>query len=272
MARTNKIGIDYFPFDVDFFQDDKIQLIEAEFGVKGGYIAIRLLCKIYREGYFYPWGADECLLFAKNVGAEGVTKGCIDEVVRGLVKRGFFDESVFDWFGVLTSAGIQRRYFEATKRYKIVEAIREYLLVDMSEFDNVNINSINADINANNADTNRQKKGKEKKEKEKEKEKEKIPAPTMGLSIVETIDECANRLKAQGESFFFLARNALTGKRVIDSAEHLHTLIDQFSVELKARGDDLKNPRDFQSHLINWLKNPKNGTEAEKRESKIYYA
>jgi hypothetical protein len=43
MARPSKTGIDYFPFDIDFFNDDKIQLIEAEFGIKGGYIAVRLL-------------------------------------------------------------------------------------------------------------------------------------------------------------------------------------------------------------------------------------
>ena len=62
MARTNKVGIDYFSFDVDFFNDDKIQLIEAEFGIKGSITAIRLLCKIYNEGYFYGWGEDQCLL------------------------------------------------------------------------------------------------------------------------------------------------------------------------------------------------------------------
>jgi hypothetical protein len=176
MARTNKIGIDYFPLNVDFFQDDKIQLIEAEFGVKGGYIAIRLLCKIYREGYFYRWGADECLLFAKNISTEGISKGIVEEVVKGLVKRGFFNEAVFDTFGILTSAGIQRRYFEATKRYKIVEAIGEYLLVDASEFEHVHIIPINVDINKKNADTNQQRKGKEKRVKENSKREAAIAA------------------------------------------------------------------------------------------------
>ena len=72
MARPNKTGIDYFPFDVDFFLNDKLQLIEGEFGMKGGYIAIRLLCKVYKNGYYYQWGADECLLFAKNLGIDSV--------------------------------------------------------------------------------------------------------------------------------------------------------------------------------------------------------
>ena len=38
MARPRKQGIDYFPFDVDFFEDDKVALIEAEFGYCARYI------------------------------------------------------------------------------------------------------------------------------------------------------------------------------------------------------------------------------------------
>jgi hypothetical protein len=163
MARTNKTGIDYFPFQVDFFEDDKIQLIESEFGMKGGYIAIRLLCKIYKEGYYYKWGADECLLFTKAIGVEGVSKSVVDEVISGLIRRRFFDKRCFDSFGILTSKGIQQRYFEAAKRYKEVIVVKEYLLID-------NINSNNVSIISINADNNQQKRGKEKKEKGKEKE------------------------------------------------------------------------------------------------------
>ncbi len=117
MARTNKVGLDYFPFDVDFFEDDKIQLIEAEFGPKGVVAAIKLLCKIYKSGYYYKWGDDECLLFTKNAGASFVPE-FINELVAGLVRRCFFDKRCYDLFGILTSAGIQQRYFDATARYK----------------------------------------------------------------------------------------------------------------------------------------------------------
>lgn len=158
MARTNKVGIDYFPFDVDFFNDDKIQLIESEFGMKGGYIAIRLLCKIYKVGYYYKWGADECLLFTKSLGIEGVSKSLVDEIVSGLIRRCFFDKKCFDKFGILTSKGIQDRYFEATKRYKKYDVFKEYLLTDNINNNNVNIISINDNINQ------------QKKRKEKEKE------------------------------------------------------------------------------------------------------
>jgi len=78
MARPNKEGMDYFPFNVDFFEDDKLQLIEAEFGEKGLIITIKLLCKIYKEnGYYYQWGDDQCLLFSKNAGKGIVPSLCL---------------------------------------------------------------------------------------------------------------------------------------------------------------------------------------------------
>jgi len=170
MARTNKTGIDYFPFDVDFFNDEKIEFTSARFGIKGEIIAIRLLCKIYRNGYYTDWNEDESTLLAKRAG-DGITPSLVSEIVKELVKRGFFDESLLNRFKILTSKGIQNRYFEAAKRYKTIDVFSEFLLVDVSKMDNVNINAINDDINNNNAYINQQKKRKGK-EKEIEKENE----------------------------------------------------------------------------------------------------
>ena len=150
MARANKVGIDYFPFDVDFFNDEKIEFTSARFGIKGEVIAIRLLCKIYRKGYFAEWNEDESTLLAKRAG-DGITPSLVSEIVKELVKRGFFDKSLFDRFNILSSKGIQKRYFEITSRYKKVDVIQEYLLVSIDEKKNVNINSINDDINSINA-------------------------------------------------------------------------------------------------------------------------
>jgi hypothetical protein len=165
MARTNQIGIKYFSFDVDFFNDEKIEFTSARFGVKGEVIAIRLLCKIYRNGYYTPWNDDESALLAKRAG-DGVSPSLVSEVVKELVKRGFFDETLLNRFGILTSRGIQKRYFEATKRFKSVEVERDFLLVEVDKIGNVNINSNNADINSESENNNSQKKRKEIKEKE----------------------------------------------------------------------------------------------------------
>jgi hypothetical protein len=135
MSRPIKKGLSYFPFDVDFFEDDKIKLIESEFGFKGSQIAIKLLCKIYKEnGYYYQWGNDECLLFCKNAGAEFVPN-LVNEVIMRLVKRSFFNERVFNSFQILTSKGIQERYISIVKASKIKrEKInKNYALIDDSE-------------------------------------------------------------------------------------------------------------------------------------------
>lgn len=119
MARPQKTGLDYFPFDVDFFDDDKLQFVSARFGLNGENIAIKLLCKIYKEnGYFYNWGEDEALLFAKRVGGD-VQHALVNDIVHELIKRGFFDKGMFDSFKILTSNGIQKRYSQIVKNSKL---------------------------------------------------------------------------------------------------------------------------------------------------------
>lgn len=127
MARTPKASLSYFPFNVDFFSDDKIMLVAARFGVKGEIIAVKLLCKIYStNGYYYQWGEDESLLFAKTVG-EGITHALVNDVVNELAKRGFFNESILSRFKILTSTGIQDRYITICKQLKrTVEIKPEY--------------------------------------------------------------------------------------------------------------------------------------------------
>lgn len=118
MARPTKIALDYFPFDVDFFKDDKICLMSARFGSKGEIIAVKLLCKIYSTyGYYYTWGEDESLLFAQSAG-DGITHSLVNDVVVELAKRGFFNKPIFDKFGILTSTGIQERYLTICKLLK----------------------------------------------------------------------------------------------------------------------------------------------------------
>lgn len=115
MARPSKKGLEYFPFDVDFFEDDKLAYVRARFGAKGEIVALKLLCRIYRDdGYFMAWDDDAALLFASRVGGE-IQHSLVKDVVHELLKRGFFDRSIFEKFGVLTSHGIQARYFRACK-------------------------------------------------------------------------------------------------------------------------------------------------------------
>ena len=45
-------GINYFPMGVNFMEENAMEVIEAKYGIKGPAIVLKLLCKIYKEGYF----------------------------------------------------------------------------------------------------------------------------------------------------------------------------------------------------------------------------
>lgn len=111
MSRPIKEGIDYFPQDIDFYDDPKIIYIEELHGMQGGYIAHRLLCWIYRNGYYAPWDGDMALVFARRVG-NGVTSSLVCEVIESLVNRDFFDRVMYENNGILTSRGIQKKVAE----------------------------------------------------------------------------------------------------------------------------------------------------------------
>lgn len=155
MARPNKIGLDYFPLDVDIFEDEKVSAISGEFGIKGEITVIKLLCAIYRNGYFILW--NDLLKFKLLRSLPGISSELIESIVNRLVLWDFFDKTLFDSVKVLTSRGIQRRYFEASRRRK-TEGELPYLLI------NVCNNPFSACINAG---RNLTKESKEKKSKEK---------------------------------------------------------------------------------------------------------
>lgn len=118
MARPKKTGLDYFPFDVDFFDDEKIVAIAGEFGLKGEIAAIKLLCAVYRNGYFIEWS--EMLKMKMLRSLPGISPELLDQIVNRLVKWDFFDKGLFDSVRVLSSKGIQRRFLSiARKRMKM---------------------------------------------------------------------------------------------------------------------------------------------------------
>ncbi|EOF30174.1 Lin1244/Lin1753 domain-containing protein [Enterococcus faecalis] len=150
MARPAKEGLDYFPLDVGIFEDEKIEAIAGEFGIKGELTVIKLLCAIYKKGYFILWDDLSQATLLKRL--PGVSKEMLNQIVNRLVLWGFFDKELFDSVKVLTSENIQATFFEATKRRKTPKPTK-YIV-------NVNSNSQNETVNA---DINTQSKVKESK-------------------------------------------------------------------------------------------------------------
>lgn len=186
---NQKKGLDYFPFDVDFFQDEKIQFVSARFGMKGEAVTLRLLCKIYRQGYYLNWNEDIALLFAKSVG-DGCQHSLVNDVVNELLKRGFFHEGIFKRFAILTSKGIQRRYFEAASRRKNVEYDPRFLLVNLSKFKNVVSLHQNADIQDENVDILKQSKVEERKVKKSKVEERTATSGDDDRTVFSVFEKC----------------------------------------------------------------------------------
>lgn len=167
MARPTKVGIDYFPLDCHM--EEKIRLIQAEFGLKGFAIVVKLYQKIYGElGYYCEWNEDSSLLFMSENGVSSRDeKNLIEEIVRACIRRHIFSETLFHKYGVLTSAGVQRRYLESVSRRESVELKKEYLLISVPQNAvNVVINSVNVCNNSVNVCNNTQSKVKESRVKE----------------------------------------------------------------------------------------------------------
>ena len=157
MARKVKEGLDYFTLDCNM--NDKIKLIEAEFGIKAFAIIVKLYQKIYSErGYYCEWNEDVALLFIASLGGNsGVSKSLIDVILAASIRRGIFSEELYERYGILTSKRIQEQYFDAVSRREKVEVEKEYLLVKVCKnMVIVSNNSINVDNNDLNVDRNTQ--------------------------------------------------------------------------------------------------------------------
>ena len=166
MARPIKEGLEYFPLDCDIDQDDKITLIEAQHGLIGFGIAIKLLMKIYNNSYFYEWTEKEQLLFSKRV---NVNINEVNVVINDLVKWGFFDKNLFETEKILTSSGIQKRYLAAVGRRQKVKILKKYLLLDketVNVYKNLVIVDNNSSLEVVNDDIGTQSKVKKSKVKE----------------------------------------------------------------------------------------------------------
>jgi len=193
-------GINYFPVGVNFMEENAMEVIEAKYGIKGSAIVLKLLYKIYKEGYFIRWDEEQCLIFANKAGRE-VQAAEVQGIIEILFIKGIMDRNSYLANGILTSANIQKIWMEATKRRKRDLKALPYLLVndltqqetEAPEGENVTISPGNVvhdvAVNAKNACNSGQSKVKEKKAEEnkelppsappkgKEKEWEEVSAP-----------------------------------------------------------------------------------------------
>ena len=128
MARIAKSGLEYFPLDIDFFQDIRIRKLIKRKGGKAVTVYTLLLCLIYKNGYYMQW--DEELPF---IGSEmsGYEEAYVAEVIDTCLSLGLFDKTLYETEQVLTSKGIQERYCNIQRLNKRMSRIDEYCLLEL---------------------------------------------------------------------------------------------------------------------------------------------
>lgn len=152
MARPFKQGLDYFPLDTN--NDNKFEILESEYGLLGFGFITKMFQKIYANGYYLEWNQYSPSLLKKEFGLE---RDMITELIDFCVKINIFNEKLYREKNILTSKGIQKRYFTISKRRKELSEIikKDFILIDLSKYGiNVNNNPVNA---CNNKNTENQK-------------------------------------------------------------------------------------------------------------------
>jgi hypothetical protein len=128
MARPKKRGLDYIPFDSDFFDDEKIKRLKRRFKETGsGHAAIARLAYIKTltliakgNGYYVEFNDDFIWDIADEMVCEfEVAKNAID----GCLEVNLFDRVIFDEHTILTSRGIQERYLAVKSKTKATAEI-----------------------------------------------------------------------------------------------------------------------------------------------------
>ena len=146
MARISKPGLDYFPLDVNFFQDRKVRRISNRHHAAGIAALTSLLCLIYKEkGFYIAWNQDTLFDISQEVCCEEEE---MQAIIDDCLSVGLFDTYIYKEYGILTSQAIQEQYHkiitDSRRKYKL--PLEQFWLIK-EEKDGTGNNS--ADIRSN---------------------------------------------------------------------------------------------------------------------------
>jgi hypothetical protein len=126
MARNKEVGLDYFPFDINFFQDIKIRkLIKYQSG-KAITVYALLLCLIYKSGYYVRWDEELAFIISEQTGFE---ESYILEVIKCCMALGLLSKELYDKEKILTSKGIQKQYNFICRQAKRKSRVEEFSII-----------------------------------------------------------------------------------------------------------------------------------------------
>lgn len=225
MPRPTKTGLDYFPLDVDYWDDFKIMDLLNEYGPLGTTIYEIVISKVYKNGYYLEVPLDKLATqIVRIIGNRWIkNKDLVLQVIQYCADIGLFDNALLTQ-SVITSVGIQRRYSEVTVRNKVDKS--KYWLLEKEEKQVALINAPKNDVSVTKTRVSatetkvnstvipqKESKGKESKGKERKEEKLRLPSVDGWYILTQDfydklaeaypqtdIDECLRNIKIWLES------------------------------------------------------------------------
>lgn len=141
MARPPKMGLDYFPLDVNFLNDLKTKKLVRSFGASAVAVALDVLTNIYKDnGYYAECDEDFIFLIADDLKLD---EEYAKNVIEKMVEVDFFNKNLYENHKILTSIGIQKRYILASGRrvrskinsvYDLINVQNEEFMLTETEF------------------------------------------------------------------------------------------------------------------------------------------
>ena len=273
MSRPKKQGLDYFTKNVNFYQDIKIRKLIHYKGIQAVPVYEILLCKIYASGYYLNWDEDLPFIISE---ISVLQEEYITDVIKYCLSIGLFDQTMFDSHHILTSRGIQERFFDfcnVAKR-KLPNQLL-YLLVDINgksvNSENNNISSEETKVNSEEIKDNTEEtpknsakstQSKVKKRKDnldsldyprdaREGEREtKVPADVGDQKVCTSIDEEVTNLRNSPiwkEQVFMRFKFLNASDAVLDQ------YFERWSGECKSKNIEHGTLGEARTHFVNWL-------------------
>ena len=120
MARPRKKGLDYFPKDVDTWDNYKIIDLVNRYGPLGYCVYDIVRDEVYKNGYYLEIPLDRlAAIIVRKIGNRWVKdKNLVLQIIQYCADIGLFHNALLSQ-SVITSVGIQQRYSEVTARNKV---------------------------------------------------------------------------------------------------------------------------------------------------------
>ena len=260
MALSIK-GLQYFPLDVNFFENNKIAIIISDYGLEATAVVLKLFSQIYKSGYYMDWNEKIGKIFSASFHTK-YSYATIMNLVNSLVEEDIFNKKMYEEYHILTSEKIQNCYFSATVRRKKQKISNpEYLLIaDMipsstTPKEHLNDNSVDKNPKiACNFQQSKVDKSKVDKSKGKEsinnhthiaRESEKIRAlkaewDQWKMEMLNDEDWCATLVRYSGK-----------GILILNNAYQIMKCFDDYVI-LRSSENTIQTKKDYQSGLFGW--------------------